>query len=315
MKRFQNILMVYNGKEDHQPALAHVIALAERTGARLTLVDVVEDLGFDSRLIRKPFSFGSLRTELLNERREQLEASVRAIAGNRATIAAKVLTGNAPIAIIREVLSAGHDLVVKSAVGPDTGFGSRLFGSTAIKLMRKCPVPVWAIKPSPEIRFRKILAAVDPTSSPDGDDRLNDLIVSLAGSIARSEGAHLHVLHCWRLQGESLLSSGRTRIPETAFNDLLEESERQTRLRFDKLIQSPVLEGVDVEVHLQRGHVGLIMPAFIEAEGIDLVVMGTLSRTGVAGLIAGNTAEKVFYSADCSVLAVKPPDFVSPVTL
>jgi nucleotide-binding universal stress UspA family protein len=57
------------------------------------------------------------------------------------------------------------------------------------------------------------------------------------------------------------------------------------------------------------------MPAFIEAEGIDLVVMGTLSRTGVAGLIAGNTAEKVFYSADCSVLAVKPPDFVSPVAL
>lgn len=148
MKRFQNILMVYNDKADHRPALAHVIALAERTGARLTLVDVVEDLGFDLRLLRRPFNIKSLRAELLNERKEQLEASVREIVGNRATIAAKVLTGNAPIAIIKEVLQKGHDLVVKSAVGPDTGFGSRLFGSTAIKLMRKCPVPVWAIKPS-----------------------------------------------------------------------------------------------------------------------------------------------------------------------
>lgn len=111
------------------------------------------------------------------------------------------------------------------------------------------------------------------------------------------------------------MSSGRTRIPEAAFNDLLEESENQTRLRFDNLVHSHSLEGVEVDAHLERGHVGLILPAFIEAEGIDLVVMGTLSRTGVTGLIAGNTAEKVFYSADCSVLAVKPPDFVSPVTL
>ncbi len=43
------------------------------------------------------------------------------------------------------------------------------------------------------------------------------------------------------------------------------------------------------------------------------MVMGTLSKTGLAGLIAGNAAEMVFHTADCSVLAVKPPDFVSPV--
>ena len=47
----------------------------------------------------------------------------------------------------------------------------------------------------------------------------------------------------------------------------------------------------------------------------DLVVMGTVARTGIAGLLIGNTAEAILEQVQCSVLAVKPPGFVSPVKL
>ena len=47
----------------------------------------------------------------------------------------------------------------------------------------------------------------------------------------------------------------------------------------------------------------------------DLVIMGTVCRTGVAGFFIGNTAENVLQQVDCSVLTVKPEDFVSPVRL
>ena len=43
--------------------------------------------------------------------------------------------------------------------------------------------------------------------------------------------------------------------------------------------------------------------------------MGTLSRGGVAGLLIGNTAERVVNRVDCSLLTIKPEDFISPVTL
>jgi nucleotide-binding universal stress UspA family protein len=43
--------------------------------------------------------------------------------------------------------------------------------------------------------------------------------------------------------------------------------------------------------------------------------MGTVSRTGVAGLLIGNTAEKLLQKVNCSVLAVKPDDFSTPVGL
>jgi universal stress protein E len=47
---------------------------------------------------------------------------------------------------------------------------------------------------------------------------------------------------------------------------------------------------------------------------IDLIAMGTIGRSGIKGLLLGNTAEKILDTSDCSILTVKPNDFVSPVT-
>jgi hypothetical protein len=43
--------------------------------------------------------------------------------------------------------------------------------------------------------------------------------------------------------------------------------------------------------------------------------MGTVARTGIAGFVMGNTAEMMLRQLRGSVLAVKPPGFVTPVTL
>lgn len=48
---------------------------------------------------------------------------------------------------------------------------------------------------------------------------------------------------------------------------------------------------------------------------VDRVVMGTVVRTGIARSIIGNTAEKILEQVSCSVLALKPAGFVSPVKL
>jgi nucleotide-binding universal stress UspA family protein len=47
----------------------------------------------------------------------------------------------------------------------------------------------------------------------------------------------------------------------------------------------------------------------------DIVVMGTVARTGISGLIIGNTAETILNQLTCSVLAVKPSGFKTPVTV
>jgi universal stress protein E len=68
-------------------------------------------------------------------------------------------------------------------------------------------------------------------------------------------------------------------------------------------------------VYMLKGEAGRLIPALAKAREVELIVMGTESRTGVTGFLIGNTAEKVMRQADCSVLVVKPDKFVTPVKL
>lgn len=60
---------------------------------------------------------------------------------------------------------------------------------------------------------------------------------------------------------------------------------------------------------------GVAVSELAKREQVDLVVMGTTARTGVKGALIGNTAEQGIDRIECSVRAVKPDNFVSPVTL
>ena len=57
----------------------------------------------------------------------------------------------------------------------------------------------------------------------------------------------------------------------------------------------------------------LNLAPFARRHGMDIIVMGTVGRTGLPGLFIGNTAENVIDQVDCSLLAVRPEGFASPV--
>ena len=69
------------------------------------------------------------------------------------------------------------------------------------------------------------------------------------------------------------------------------------------------------EFHLVQGPAQDVVPNCAKDLGAELIVMGTVGRTGIPGFFIGNTAEKILTRIDCSVLAVKPAGFVSPVTV
>jgi universal stress protein E len=83
----------------------------------------------------------------------------------------------------------------------------------------------------------------------------------------------------------------------------------------DKLMDRFNLNALSHEVHLLKGDPGALIVDLARKKRIELVVMGTVCRTGLAGFFIGNTAEKVLQEVDCSVLAVKPDGFVTPVRL
>jgi universal stress protein E len=66
------------------------------------------------------------------------------------------------------------------------------------------------------------------------------------------------------------------------------------------------------KAHLIHGEAREVILALARALAIDLIVLGTVRRTGLPGLLMGNMAEEVPRQVDCSVLTVKPEGFSSP---
>ena len=52
---------------------------------------------------------------------------------------------------------------------------------------------------------------------------------------------------------------------------------------------------------------------FARKSKVELIVMGTIARTGVPGFFVGNTAELILNRVNSSVLALKPEGFITPV--
>src|SRR5690606_3167488 len=52
---------------------------------------------------------------------------------------------------------------------------------------------------------------------------------------------------------------------------------------------------------------------YLRQHPVDLLCMGSVARSGLQGLLTGNTAEQVLPWLGCSLITVKPAGFVSPV--
>lgn len=317
MQRFKNILFFSNSALQQDDAIRRAGALAKQNNARLTILSVIKKLPNELHVAMAGTEFKELQQQVVHDNQTQVEELANVLIHEGVDAQAKAVVGTAFVEVIREVLREQHDLVVLAAEGKRS-FITRLFGNTSMHLMRKCPCPVWVIKPGAGESYDRILAAVDVSSDPwdEAKQLINPLILQLASSLARIEKSDLHVIQVWSVDQEGYLQI-RGNMTDQALSKLRKETKHEYAQKLDSLLNRLDLDGAGrLHTHLIRGDdpaVGIINLA--RREKIDLLVMGTVCRTGLAGFIIGNTAEEVLSALNCSVLTVKPEGFVSPVNL
>lgn len=301
-------------------SLERAVSLAENNQSDLTVIDVIPQLSAGIGLPPGGPISADLQARTEADSRQALEALV-APYRKRLSIRLEVRVGQTFLETIRAVLQDQHDLVIKSAENPE--FLERLFGSDDMHLLRKCPCPVWLMKPGDKTNYQRILAAVDfDPEEPESPERgPNAEILELSGSLAISDFAELHVVHAWDTPAEMLLRSWSNN-PDQAVMAYTEAERVQHQTAMDAIqrrlherIGQAAYEYLSPRYHLIQGPAQRVIPQTAKRLGADLVVMGTLGRTGIAGFFIGNTAETVLEQLQCSVLAIKPPGFISPVTL
>ena len=318
MKRFKNILLVCDEGNLHVDVVGRAIWLAKANDARITLVDVVDAApGELTRLLAAlPGKRGhEVEHEMVEFHRARLAEIAAPIKSEGIKTSELVLQGLPFMEVIRKVLRDGHDLVMKGAAGEIEG-NPLLFGSTDLHLLRKCPCPVWVMKKSRRKRYARILAAVDPDPANEQRSALNALILDLATSLSKLDGSELDVVNAWRLdKEETLRNSGFSRVSNTEVDLLVTNERAHSERRLKELLEEYPDEDAKRSVHLLKGAAREVIPKLAEKKRVDLIVMGTVGRTGIRGLLIGNTAEAILNQVECSVLAVKPPAFETPVRL
>ncbi|MGB5398160.1 MAG: universal stress protein [Gammaproteobacteria bacterium] len=323
MKRFKNILSVAEHGEDSLPALERAVALAENNQARLTVIDVIERMSAGIGMSAGGPISADLQAAMLSAHSKTLEDLVEPFRA-RVEISTRVLVGVNFLEIIREVLRNGHDLVLK--VAEDHDWLDRFFGSEDMHLLRKCPCPVWLIKPRAQTAYRRILAAVDvndalPAAELAEQAALNQQIFEMAAMLAFTDVATLHIVYAWEVVSEHALRITMDSLPEERLNAYVEQARQHhaenLEIFMDKVsanLGRDVAKKLKPRIHLVKGMARKEIPQLANNIKADLIVMGTVSRSGVPGFIMGNTAETILNQIGCSVLAVKPPGFITPVT-
>jgi len=308
MKKFKNILYVTGENGDQNSAIARAVSMAEKNQASLTIIDVIQPL------------MGDYMGEMVQMRNEFITSLVKPFS-QHFEIKHKVIVGKTFLEVIREVLRNKHDLVMKPAENPV--FLKRLFGSTDIHLLRKCPCPVWIMKLPEKPKYSSIMAAVGftPLEISGEEDALNREILDQACSLALTDSASLHVIHVWEaFSAKYIRSRGDKTHEDMAVYVEKDRSLHQNGLnklmeQLNDRIGDNVYQELSPCLHLPQGDAQKLIPELSASQQADLVVMGTVARTGIPGMIIGNTAEAVLDQLDCSVLAVKPPGFVTLVKL
>lgn len=310
MNQFKNILVAVDNRQEEHPALQWAVRLAEHNQAALKIVDVVPELSWIAR--RTMPDSERKHQELGDEKRQSLEAIAGPLRDRGYEVATKVLFGKTSLEIMREVLESSHDLVLRVTKGAHSR-RTGLFGTTSLRLLRTCPCAVWLVRPDRTPQFSQVLAAVDPAPHDVAQVEINKAVMELGKSIADVDHGQLHVAHTWELIGcsadESWGFPGR-------FDEAMRKASRSVAEALDDFLAPFDLSHRSEGVHLLHDEAGPghAISELAKQQNIDIVVMGTLARSGVSGALMGNTAEQVIDRVECSVLTIKPSGFISPAT-
>ena len=104
-----------------------------------------------------------------------------------------------------------------------------------------------------------------------------------------------------------------SRLPKGS--SLRQEINEEASKRLEGFLETLAIDRTQIQVHMSWGTPWQEIRRISRHQAADLIVIGTVGRSGIKGLLLGNTAEKVLDTCDCSILTVKPEGFMSPIDI
>lgn len=307
MKDYKKILVVINPTTDHQPALARAVELASKSNAEITAFLSIFDFSYEMTSILSSQEREAMRQGVIDQRIAWLESAISGFNSKNLTINTEVVWHNRPFeSVINFAIDGDFDLIVKSTHQHDK-LKAVIFTPTDWHLMRKSPVPVLMVKEHDWPVAGKIVCAVNVVSEDDDHQTLNGKIISQALNLAKKFSASVHLVNGYPGTPVNLAIE----LPDFDANIYNNTVRMQHEQRVQYLAQA---YNIPLEnCHVEEGLPEDVIPELASKLDAELVVLGTVGRTGFSAALIGNTAEHVIDSINCDLLAIKPDGYKSPL--
>jgi len=299
MARITRILVPADFSATSDAALTYAQRLAEQFGASLHLVHAFEDpftaAAFAAEMYT-PLPL-SMRDAMLRDAQQRLDDRLPAEQQARFEGTTAILAGQPATVILDRAKATDASVIVMGTHGRG-GMAHLLLGSVAERVVRHAPCPVLTIREAPARSTKRILVPTDfsPTS---------DAALEFALPLAERLGASLHLLHVLDdpFVADGLSSEAYMTEAPTLRTAMLQDAQERLAHR-----ASPTTPGVArIETEVLFGHGAKTIAEYAAAREVDLIVMGTHGRTGVAHFLLGSVAERLVRTAPCPVLTVRQP--------
>jgi len=282
MRLLENILVA----TDLGPSAAAVVrtaqALALTVGSKIILIHVLPKL---------PPSLVSMRNVRLAIRERLWELRTELVQAGVSDVGSVVEEGVAFDQILRAAERLDVNMIMVGSGGHAEPVGGCL-GVTTERLVRKADKPVWVVKAGAAPVFDRVLCPVD-FSEPARRALANAI------GFARAFRSELMVLHV----SESLPEFYAVHAAVAA--EAQAKFRREERHEFDAFLQQFDFSNVNWSHVVRQGVVHGEILRYAGDWPADLLVMGSVGRTGLSRILLGSVAGKVLREMPCSVVAMK----------
>ena len=286
-------VLVVADQGDSCIATSRGLALAQR------LQHTVEVVGFVyaplKRIAADKADQTAIKEQLLQKRREQLEARIAAFAAEGQKVALKIVwLKDIHPWINKRAASTQFDMVIKTSHDS----GTIGYTSTDWHLLRECPAPVFIAAENKWHRTKPVLAALDLGTKARAKRKLNEQVLEHAIQLSAALGVELKLICA--IEVPVLLADLDIVDPNSYADQQREHMLPQIRALAAKYDLS------EKAFRCKRGPVDKVICSTAASSRAQLVVMGTVGRSGIKGRVIGNTAESVLRLLRTDVLALKP---------
>ncbi len=291
------IVVPLDGSELAEGALAYAVALARPLGAGIVLVtawrSTESDLG-----VEFPAMAAAIETKAREHYGSYLDA-VKSKIGDDVKVEPQIRAGDATEQILRAVDESDARLLVIATHGR-SGLSRWMRGSTAAHLVHESPVPAVSVgpralqKPAAAVSIDHLMVPLDGSPS-------SEQAIPLAVSLAKALGARLSFVRAVRWAAQQYPYA----VPDSYIPQVDEELEAGAKIYLKR--QEDAVKDMRIEAFVVRGAIADGLLDFVQQRAVDLVVMTTHARTGLARAALGSVADRMVHG-HAPVLTVRPSD-------